>query len=242
VRFIIGSIAKPCPVHHIPCRCGHTNPRLSGVFVTIPPPPRFGHTSLAKSLDLLRPKRRRCGHVHIAHRISRACVDAERTQVATGMEFMEQNRMLHMDLAARNCLVGKGNMCKVHTSFQALPIAFLLLSSLRSHSSRSQRCLTRAHDHSGSGLVVPSEEWYNATADVASSFAAAPAIPETRQAATPQISLAHARTDANTRTLLMDATSPTSQDLTRAHSHAHTDARTRTLFINTCTLTLLSKP
>jgi len=34
-------------------------------------------------------------------------------QIATGMEFMEKNRMVHMDLAARNCLIGKGNLCKV---------------------------------------------------------------------------------------------------------------------------------
>lgn len=33
--------------------------------------------------------------------------------VACGMEFMEKKRMVHMDLAARNCLVGGNNKCKV---------------------------------------------------------------------------------------------------------------------------------
>lgn len=34
-------------------------------------------------------------------------------QIAKGMEFMEKNDMVHMDLAARNCLLGSKNACKV---------------------------------------------------------------------------------------------------------------------------------
>ena len=33
--------------------------------------------------------------------------------VADGMNFMEEHRMVHQDLAARNCLIGTDNLCKV---------------------------------------------------------------------------------------------------------------------------------
>ncbi len=34
-------------------------------------------------------------------------------KIASGMEFMESKRYIHMDLAARNCLVGAENLVKV---------------------------------------------------------------------------------------------------------------------------------
>ena len=34
-------------------------------------------------------------------------------QVASGMSYLEQHKLIHRDLAARNVLVGENHICKV---------------------------------------------------------------------------------------------------------------------------------